>query len=203
MRVDTRGIPRTSFFFASARALASAFASFFAVSFSSNACPSRLSVPILACNASGRSQSDLGGLSVNHMYHLPSSIGYRGRTARPSAIPCTWKTEGRTRSTRVGRYILTMFSGFCQHIVGGGLTFAVENVNWWDRLGSIFRRLFRCRDGCGGWRWLVSFLVGCHRERDRRFYDKGYWIDLVDLAAGGPVRIPQRWGEIFRVLPAQ
>jgi len=41
------------FLLASAKALASALASFFAVSFSSNACPSKLSVPIFACNASG------------------------------------------------------------------------------------------------------------------------------------------------------
>jgi len=176
IRRDTRGRPQTSFFFASARALASAFASFFAVSFSNNACPSRLSVPILACSASGRSRSDLNYPSVNREYHLPSSIGCRGQTARLSATPCTWKTEDRTRSIRAGRYILTVFSGFCRHVVWVGLTLAIKDVNRWDRLGSISRRLFWYRYDRGWWRWLTPFLVGCHRERDRRIENKGHGL---------------------------
>ena len=170
-----RGGSQTSFFFASARALASAFASFFAVSFSNRACPSRLNVPILACNASDRSQSDPDGLSENGVDHLPSSIGRRDQIVHPSATPYTWKTEDRTRSTRVGMCILTMFSGSRRHLGRSEPTFAVKDVDWWDWLGSVCRRLFRCRGGYGGWGRLVSFLVGCHRVRGWRICDKG-WV---------------------------
>ena len=170
------GRGRTSFFFASARALASAFASFFAVSFSRSACPSRLSVPIFACNASGRSPSDLDGHSPN-CYYLQSSIGRRDQAVLPSATPCIWRTEGRTRSIRAGRCILTMFSGFCRHLCWCSLTFAVEDVDRWDRLGSVRSGLFLRGCGCRGrrgWGRLVSFLVWCHRERDRRICEGGY-----------------------------
>jgi hypothetical protein len=149
--------------------LASAFASFFAVSFSSSACPSRLSVPILACNASGWSQSDLDDPSPSRVDHLPSSIGRRGRTVRPSATPCTWRTEDRTRSTRGGMCILTMFRDSVDRRMGWfEPTFAVEDVDRWDRLGSVCRRLFWSGASCGGWGRLVSFLVWCHRERSWR-----------------------------------
>ena len=171
------GSRRTSFFFASARALASAFASFFAVSFSSNACPSRLSVPIFACNASGRPLSDLDGHSPN-CCHLRSSIGCRHQDVRPSATPCTWRTENRTRSIRAGRSILTMFSGLCRHLCWFSLTFAVEDIDRLDRLRSVRGGLVLrgCdRWGRGGWSLLISFLVWCHRERDRRrFVRRGY-----------------------------
>ena len=116
-------------------------------------------------------------------YHLRSSIGHRDQTARPSAISCTWRTEGRTRRTQAGRCILKMFSGFCRRIGWVSLTFAVKDIDWWDRLRGFRRRVFRCGDYC--WQ-LVSFLVWCHRQRDRRIYEKRCgWFDPT---TGGPAQ---------------
>ena len=134
-------------------------------------------MPIFACNASGRPLSDLDGHSPN-CCHLRSSIGCRHQDVRPSATPCTWRTEDRTRSIRAGRCILTMFSGLCRHLCWFSLTFAVEDIDRLDRLGSVRGGLVLhgCdRWGRGGWSLLISFLVWCHRERDRRrFVRKRY-----------------------------
>ena len=92
-------------------------------------------------------------------YHLRSSIGRRGQTARPSTTPCTWRIENRTRSTRAGRCILMMFSRFCRHLGWFSLTLTVTGVCRWDLWGRAHRTgLFGCWSGRGARRRLASLL---------------------------------------------
>ena len=96
------------FFFASASVLASALASFFAVSFPA--------MPVILGSASRSWPAtpliDLRHISTVQMQGMDHRSPSRDQTASPSAIPCTWRTEDRTRSTRAGTYTPMRLSGF-------------------------------------------------------------------------------------------
>lgn len=84
---------RTIFFFRAASAFADAFASFFAVSFSSFCCASKLSVPIFACSASaigtlGDPSDPALGASIPGKTHLRSRTCHTDLSVLPAAILC-------------------------------------------------------------------------------------------------------------------
>lgn len=162
-----------NFFLRAASALASAFASFLAVSFSSFVCASRLRVPTLAWRASGMRVRDLQGLTIfAWLTHRLNSTCWINQDVLLLAIPYTvlyWIRihNIQEEKCRLDESWINMTKSLQK---SGRKTCAIENIDWW----------FRFR-GWWGSIWLFCSLCWSRRRRGLLFRRHEEWWKMGRL----------------------